>query len=127
MVNVLGESAPSKTMVCKWAREFKHGRTSIEDDPRSGCPKSATTLEIIQKVHDMVMNDRRVKVREVSEAIGISKERVGHILHEELKMKKLCARWVPHLLTIDHKRIRMRVSQVWIVSTRIKPILYVDL
>lgn len=111
MVNVLGESAPSKTMVCKWAREFKHGRTSIEDDPRSGCPKSATTPEIIQKTHDMVMNDRRVKVREVSEAIGISKERVGHILHKELKMKKLCARWVPHLLTIDHKRTRMRVSQ----------------
>ncbi|EFN77582.1 hypothetical protein EAI_10678, partial [Harpegnathos saltator] len=38
MVNVLGESAPSKTMVCKWALEFQHGRTSIEDDPSSGRP-----------------------------------------------------------------------------------------
>ncbi|EFN79575.1 hypothetical protein EAI_01270, partial [Harpegnathos saltator] len=26
-------------------------------------------------------------------------------------LKKLCARWVPHLLTIDQKRIRMRISQ----------------
>ncbi|EFN81104.1 hypothetical protein EAI_03814, partial [Harpegnathos saltator] len=25
--------------------------------------------------------------------------------------RKLCARWVPHLLTIDQKRIRMRISQ----------------
>ncbi|EFN76975.1 hypothetical protein EAI_02437, partial [Harpegnathos saltator] len=26
-------------------------------------------------------------------------------------LKKLCARWVPHLLTIDQKRIQIRVSQ----------------
>ncbi|EFN79449.1 hypothetical protein EAI_03514, partial [Harpegnathos saltator] len=26
-------------------------------------------------------------------------------------LKKLCARWVPHLLVIDQKRIRMRISQ----------------
>ncbi|EFN76256.1 hypothetical protein EAI_15766, partial [Harpegnathos saltator] len=36
MVNVLGESAPSKTMICKWILEFQRGCTSIEDDPRSG-------------------------------------------------------------------------------------------
>lgn len=27
MVNVLGQSAPSETMVCKWVLEFKRGRT----------------------------------------------------------------------------------------------------
>jgi hypothetical protein len=37
-----------------------------------------------------------MKVREIAETIGISKERVGYILHEELDMKKLCARWVVH-------------------------------
>ncbi|EFN87285.1 hypothetical protein EAI_12590, partial [Harpegnathos saltator] len=26
-------------------------------------------------------------------------------------LKKLCARWMPHLLTIDQKRIRMRLFQ----------------
>ena len=37
----------------------------------------------------MVLDDRRVKVREIAETIGISKERVGYILHEELDMKVL--------------------------------------
>lgn len=111
MVQVLKDSAPSFPTVHRWTLEFKHGRTSIEDDPRSGRPKSATTSEIIQQIHDMVLDDRRVKVREIGDAVGISIERVGHILHEELKMKKLCARWVPHLLTVDDKRIRMRASQ----------------
>ncbi|EFN85940.1 hypothetical protein EAI_07863, partial [Harpegnathos saltator] len=26
-------------------------------------------------------------------------------------LNKLCARWVPHLLTIEQKRLRMRISQ----------------
>jgi len=51
------------------------------------------------------------KVKEISDILGISKERVGYILHQELNMRKLCARWVPHLLTINQKRIRMRISQ----------------
>ena len=39
-----------------------------------------------------VLDDRRMKVREIAETIGISKARVGYVLHEELDMKKLCAR-----------------------------------
>jgi len=113
-INVYGDSSPSFSTIKKWAAEFKRGRTSLEDDPREGRPKSATTPEIIEQVHDMLLDDRRMKVHEIAETIGISKERVGYILHEELDMKKLCARWVPRLLTADQKRIRMKVSeQCW--------------
>jgi hypothetical protein len=48
-----------------------------------------------------------MKVREIAETIGISKERVGYILHGELNMKKLCAIWVPRLLSADQKRTRI--------------------
>jgi len=58
----------------------------------------------------MVLDNRRMKVREIAETTGISKERVGYILHEELDMKKLCARWVPRLLTADKKRTRIKIS-----------------
>ena len=110
-IKVYGDSSPSFSTIKKWAAEFKRGRTSLEDDPREGRPKSATTPEIIEQVHDMVLDDRRMKVREIAETIGISKERVGYILHEELDMKKLCARWVPRLLTADQKRTRMKISE----------------
>ena len=36
-------------------------------------PKSATTPEIIEQAHDMILDDRRMKVRETAETIGISK------------------------------------------------------
>jgi histone-lysine N-methyltransferase SETMAR len=85
--------------------------TSLEDDPREGRPKIATTPEIIEQVHDMALDDWQMKVREIAETIGISKECVEYILHEELGMKKLCARWVPHLLTAYQKRTRMKISE----------------
>lgn len=59
----------------------------------------------------------------LADAVGFSKERVGYILHEELKIKKFCTRWVPHLLTVDQKRIRMRIKFlkiVWIRLIKIK-------
>jgi histone-lysine N-methyltransferase SETMAR len=59
----------------------------------------------------MVLDDRRMKVREIAETIGISKERVGYILHEELDMKRVCPRWVPRFLTADQKRTRMKICE----------------
>jgi histone-lysine N-methyltransferase SETMAR len=81
-IKVYGDPSPSFSTIKKWAAEFKRGRTSLEDDPREGRPKSATTSEIIEQVHDMVLDDRRMKVREISETIGILKDRVGYILHK---------------------------------------------
>ena len=86
-MKVYGDSSPSFSTIKKWAAEFKCGHTSLTDDPCEGRPKSATTPEIIEQVHDMVMDDRRMKVREIAETIGISKERVRYILHEELDTK----------------------------------------
>jgi len=80
-IKVYGESSPSFSTIKKWAAQFKYGHTSLEDDPREGCPKSAMTPEIIEQVHDMVLDDQWMKVREIAETIGISKEHVGYILH----------------------------------------------
>jgi len=42
--------------------KFKRGLTSLEDDPREGRPKSATTTEITEQVHDMVLDHRRQSI-----------------------------------------------------------------
>jgi hypothetical protein len=48
----------------------------IEGDARSGRPKEAVTDENIKKVHKIVLNDRKVKLIEITETLKISKERV---------------------------------------------------
>lgn len=102
---VYGDFASSFAIVKRWAAKFKRDRTSLVDDERSGRP-TATTTDNIEKVHQMILDDRRVKIREIAEAVGISKESVCHILHEELSMRKLTAHWVPRLLTLDRLTLR---------------------
>jgi hypothetical protein len=96
---------------------------SLEDDPCEGHPKSATTPEIIQQVHDVVFDDWQVLVRETAERIGISREHVGYMLHEEFNMNKPCASWV----TRSHAHPRKSLNNAWSILTKIKLILCVDL
>jgi hypothetical protein len=105
------ESTPSITSVYKWFQNFRNGHTSTSNAERSGRPVEATTLEIVDKIHDMVMDDRRVKVQEIASAVGISSERVHNILHQHLNMRKLSARWVSCPLKVDQKQNRVRCSK----------------
>jgi len=66
-IKVYGDSSSSFSTIKKWAAEFKRGRTNLEGDPREGPPKRVATPEIIEEVHDMVLDDRRMKVREIAE------------------------------------------------------------
>ena len=59
----------------------------------------------------MVLENKKLKVREIAKMVGISNERVCNVLHQHLHMKKLCAKWVPRSLTIDQKRIRVNNSE----------------
>jgi hypothetical protein len=59
----------------------------------------------------MVLDDRRVKMHEIAETIGISKELVGYILREEMDIKKLCTRWVPRWFTAVQKCTHMKTSK----------------
>ena len=70
--NVYGSSAPSYAQVKFWVVEFKRGRTSLEDETRSGRPSDATDEEMCNKVRDLVYSDRRIKVEEIANALHIS-------------------------------------------------------
>jgi histone-lysine N-methyltransferase SETMAR len=121
MVNTLGDSAPSYSMVKKWSAEFTRGRQSTEDDPRSGRPSTSSSDEMTTKVHKCVMEDRRVKIRYIAEILGIGYGTVQRILKDKLDMNKLSARWVPRMLTPDQKRIRVEHSSALLARFRADP------
>jgi len=56
-IKVYEDFSPSFSTTKKWAAEFKRGRTSLEDDPHEGRPKSTLSPDIIEQVHDMVLDD----------------------------------------------------------------------
>lgn len=111
MLAVYGESAPGKTMIYKWHGLFKQGRESIEDDPGSGRPIEATTPEIIEKVEKLILEDGRLKKKQLSALVGVSETTISNILHQRLGMSKVCSRWVPRMLTPLQKRERVDCSR----------------
>ena len=44
---------------------FKGGRADVEDDPCPGCPSTATTDENIEAVRTIILDNRRILIREV--------------------------------------------------------------
>ena len=50
------------------------------------------------------MEDRRISAKSIAGQLGISRERDGSIIHEDLDMQKLSAKWVPKCLNADQKR-----------------------
>ena len=69
-----GDSSPSMATVRSLFNEFQRGRTSIFDGSRPGAPKTATTKDNVKKIHDLVLTDRRLRVYEIVETVGISKD-----------------------------------------------------
>ena len=104
--STLEESAPSFTTIKYWVSEFKRGRTSCQDEHRSGRPNGVTTTEMVKRIHKLVLDDRRLKMHKLADIVRISKSSVHCILNKNLDMRKLCARWVPRLLTMEQKQRR---------------------
>ncbi|XP_045449441.1 protein GVQW3-like [Melitaea cinxia] len=104
MSAVYRDSAPGKTMIYKWHALYKKGRDSIEDDSRLVRPIEATTPEIIEKVEKLVLENTRLKKKQLTTLVGVSETTIVNILHQHLGMTKVCARWVTRILSADQKR-----------------------
>ena len=88
----------------RWFNRFSETNEQIEDELRSGAPKSARKEENIQEVQRLVMQDRRMSVRMISEAVGISIGTVDTFLTEDLKLYKVCAKFVPKILPENQRQ-----------------------
>lgn len=75
----LEKYAPSYTTVKMWVADYRRGHINTEDAKRSGRPKFAPTEEIVQNAYKIIINNRRLKLMDVAEIIGVSKK--GRIIY----------------------------------------------
>jgi len=93
--------------VRKWCTMFTNGRTDIHDAERSERP-SVITDALKQKVNRIIRENRHFTISEVYEQCPeVSRTVVYVIVTEHLQYRKICARWVPRMLTDAHKAARM--------------------
>ena len=96
--------------VQRWKKKFESGVESIKNAPKSGRPKSASRKEIVSKIKEIIEGDARFTVHDIARKVGISLSTVHLILKKHLKVRKISARWVPHLLTDEQKRQQVKVA-----------------
>jgi len=104
-----GEQAIGRSQPFQWFSQFKAGRTSTDDDERSGWPVSSSMPEMIEGVRQIIYEDHRRTIDEVSMLVGISHWTCHKILTEDLKMRRVTSQFLPRLLSVDQKQQRLDV------------------
>ena len=66
------EPTISRTQVQLWYNRFKKVREDVNDDACPGRPSISTTDENIEALKKMILNNRRITIREVDDDVGIS-------------------------------------------------------
>jgi len=101
---ILGECAPSYATLKNWVTQFKRGDFYTCFAPHPERLKTVTTPEIIEPIHELIFEDRRISSKSIAEHPGISRDRVVSIIREDLDMRKFSAKWIPKCLNAELKR-----------------------
>ena len=92
-----GASCMNRALVFEWHKRFKEGRESVRDDERCGGSKEVRTPELSIEI--------------ISVQFDVSVGTVHTIIREELKMRKICAKFVPRVPREDQKERRCHDSR----------------
>ena len=107
---VYGDNAMRDGMVRKWVRMFNGGRENVHDEARSGRP-SLVNDDLVCKVNERVSDERCFTISDLSLHFPrISRTLIYDIVSSHLDYQKVCARWVPKMLTEECKNSVLHVT-----------------
>jgi hypothetical protein len=89
-------------VVHKWVEKFSQGHSKVADDAQPG--------RLVQWVEEGIRADRRITIDSVPTALGCSHGLAYSIMHDCLKFRKVCTRWVPRELKDREKKKWMGLS-----------------
>jgi transposase len=101
---VYNDEALSRNSVFEWFKRFKDERGDLHNDPRSERPSTSRNADTIANVLETVTRDRRLTLRMMLDELNINKETIRQILHEDLRKRKICAKFVSYSLTDEQKQ-----------------------
>ena len=99
------ESTLSRTQVFEWHKAFSEGREVVENLPHASRRSTSVNDDNIEKVKKLVLENRRVGIREVAEALNVSCGSTQHIVVHVLGIKRVAVRLVPRDLNFLQKNI----------------------
>jgi hypothetical protein len=88
-----------------------HAKDIFNEIPHARRPKTAILPKYGWKVKDLIATEARFTTSYIAKCVGISIRAAHTILKRDLKMKRTCARWIPHLFTKEQKFPRVIISK----------------
>lgn len=80
----------------------------------------------VNSIKELIETDRRITIDEIVTETGISHGTVHTILHGDLELSKKCARWVPCLLTPEHKEAQCQMTRNFITEYDSNKVTFLD-
>ena len=99
-----GPSCLNRASVFEWRKRFKEGRESVRDDERCARSKEVRTPELIGQIKNFMDKDCHVSIETISAQFDVSMGTVRTSIREELKMWKICAKFVPRVLRRSERK-----------------------
>ena len=109
-----GASCMNRVSVFEWYERFKEGRESVRDDERCWRSKEVRTPELIGQIKNFMDKDCWVSIERISAQFDVSVRTVHTIICKELKMRKICTKFVPKVLREDQKERRCHDSRMMV-------------
>ena len=116
-----GASCINRASVFEWHKRFKEGRESVRDDERCGRSKEVKTPELIGQIKNFMDKDRRLSIETISAQFDDSVETVHTIIRDQLKMRKICAKFVPRVLRENQNERRCHDSREMVELINLDP------
>lgn len=120
------EKALKKTAIYKWYNRFSDGVDLPKDVKRDGRPATSKNDKIICRAKSILDSDRRIRVRDLANKLDISTGSAYSIVTDKLNMRRVAARWVPRLLSSEHKEKRMAAATQFLQNFRKKGMRYLN-
>jgi histone-lysine N-methyltransferase SETMAR len=84
---------------------------SVNDAPHARRPKTATSTKMVEKVKDLIATYARFTTRYKAKYVGVYIGAAHTIIRCYLKIRRISARCVPHLITKEQTLARVRISK----------------
>ncbi len=109
--DIYGRDAMSQMQVRVWHERFCSGDMSVQDKARTGRPRTVRIPRNVQKVQKTLDNDRRTSIHDLEMDTGLRRSTVHKMMKQDLKLKKVSAKFIPRILTQEQMDFQVKLCQ----------------
>jgi transposase len=103
-----GEGIVNLKTVQRWTSKFRDKKTDLDDQPRSGRPRRD---EELPRILTMIEENPYLSQKKIAQSLSLHHGIVKRLITEELDLRRVNFRWVPHILNASQKLERIKISR----------------